>query len=78
MDNIEKTTVNLIAKRDFELYDIWEDRIFVSAGDVYKGVVIETGGLRFVTIKLPAGDAAYMANYLEEFFEIKECDVDVH
>lgn len=75
---MNKVMVKLIAKRNFELYDIWEERTFVNTGDEYDGVMVETGGLRFITVRLANGDAAYMASYLEEFFEVKECDVDAH
>ena len=75
---MDKKPVLLIAKKNFSLYNIWEEEIQVSMGQTFKGTRTELQGLEVIAIEMPQGDSVYVGDYLREFFEVKECDADAN
>lgn len=68
----EVITVKLIAKKDFILYDMFENEHNIKQGDELVASKANMKGLKLIFIKIDGQEMYYFESWVKEFFEIIE------
>ena len=72
MGDIVKKKVVLVAKEDVDMYDVFEKKIPIKRGDKLEGEYIKYVAFENITVWLNGFKAAYVADYFDNLFIMKE------
>ena len=72
MGDIIKKNIVMVAKKDVDLYDVFENKVSFKRGDKLKGEYIKYDNFEYITVRLNGVKTAYVADYFDSLFVVKE------
>lgn len=71
MENIVKKNILMVAKKDTDLYDVFDNKVHVKKGDKLKAEFIRYDNFEYITVRLNGVKTSFMAEYFDNTFVIK-------
>lgn len=71
MSDIIKKNIVMVAKKDIDLYDVFENKVPVKRGDKLKAEFISYDNFEYITIRLNGIKTSFVAEYFDNTFVIK-------
>lgn len=76
MGDIIKKNIVMVAKKDVDLYDVFENKVPFKRGDKLKGEYIKYDNFEYITVRLNGIKTSYVADYFDNLFVVKEDDAN--